>query len=81
MKIADLEKDDSELIYKQILNANRINEDYALLREVIAKGEAQYENIKLKDYRNQNEILFHDNQIWVPFNELLQMNLIREIHD
>jgi len=25
--------------------------------------------------------LFHDSQLWVSFNELLQMNLIREVHD
>jgi len=35
----------------------------------------------LKNYWTQNEILYHDNQLWVSFNELLQMNLIREIHD
>ncbi len=29
----------------------------------------------------QNEILYHDSQLWISFNELLQMNLIREIHD
>ncbi len=25
--------------------------------------------------------MYHDSQLWVSFNELLQMNLIREIHD
>jgi len=35
----------------------------------------------LKNCWTQNEILFHDSQLWVSFNELLQMNLIREIHD
>jgi len=25
--------------------------------------------------------LYHDSQLWVSFNELLQMNLIREMHD
>jgi len=40
VKIADLEKDISELIYKQILKANKINEDYTLLREVIIRDKA-----------------------------------------
>ncbi len=35
----------------------------------------------MKNCWTQNEILFHDSQLWVSFNELLQMNLIREIHD
>jgi len=35
----------------------------------------------LKNCWTQNEILFHDSQLWISFNELLQMNLIREIHD
>ena len=35
----------------------------------------------MKNYWTQNEILYHDSQLWVSFNELLQMNLIREIHD
>jgi len=35
----------------------------------------------LKNCRTQNEILYHDSQLWVSFNELLQMNLIREMHD
>ncbi len=81
MKITDLKKVNNELIYKQILNVNKINKNCMLFREVITKDEAQYKNIKLKNYRDQDEILFHDNQLWISFNELLQMNLIREIHD
>ena len=52
-----------------------------LLREAIARDETQYEDIKLKNCWTQNEILYHDSQLWISFNELLQMNLIREIHD
>jgi len=81
MKITDLKKNNDQSIYKQVLNANEINENCMLLREAIARDEAQYENIKLKNCWTQNEILFHDSQLWVSFNELLQMNLIREIHD
>ncbi len=81
MKIADLKKNISELIYKQIFETNRINENCMLLREVIARDEIQCEDIKLKNYCVQNKILYHDNQLWISFNELLQMNLIREVHD
>ncbi len=81
MKIADLEKNISESIYKQILKTNQIDENCMLLREAIARDETQYEDIKLKNYQTQNEILYHDSQLWVSFNELLQMNLIHEIHD
>jgi len=50
MKIADLKKkENDESIYRLILEANRINENYVLLREVISKNEAQYENTKLRD--------------------------------
>ncbi len=81
MKIADLKKNISESIYKQILEINEIDENCTLLREAIARDETQYEDIKLKNCRVQNEILYKDSQLWVSFNELLQMNLIREIHD
>jgi len=81
MKIADLKKNIDESIYKQILETNEINENCTLLREAIARDEAQYKGIKLKNCRTQNEILYHDSQLWVSFNELLQMNLIHEIHD
>ena len=81
MKIADLKKNISELIYKQILEINEINENCMLLREAIAKDETQYEDIKLKNFQTQNEVLYHDSQLWVSFNKLLQMNLIREMHD
>ncbi len=37
MKIADLKKNISELIYKQILETNEINENCTLLREAIAR--------------------------------------------
>jgi len=80
MKIADLEKNINESIYKQILETNEIDENCMLLREVIARDETQYEDIKLKNCRTQNEILYHDSQLWVLFNELLQMNLIHEMH-
>ncbi len=81
MKIADLKKNNDQSIYKQVLDANEIDENCTLLREAIARDEAQYEDIKLKNCWTQNEILFHDSQLWVSFNELLQMNLIHEIHD
>ncbi len=81
MKIADLEKNNDQSIYKQILETNEIDENCTLLREAIARDKAQYEDIKLKNCRTQNEILYHDSQLWVSFNELLQMNLIREIHN
>ncbi len=61
MKIADLkEKENDESIYRLILEANRINENCILLREVILKDEAQYEDTKLRNYRVQNEILYRD---------------------
>ena len=49
MKIADLKKNISESIYKQILETNEINKNCMLLREAIARDETQYENIKLKN--------------------------------
>jgi len=59
MKIADLEeKENDESIYQLILEANRINENCILLREVVLKDEAQYEDTKLRDCRVQNEILY-----------------------
>jgi len=59
MEIANLEeKENDEPIYRLILEANRINENCILLREVVLKGEAQYEDTKLRDCRVQNEILY-----------------------
>jgi hypothetical protein len=81
MKIADLEKNINELIYKQILKTNEIDENCMLLREAIARDKTQYKDIKLKNCWTQNEILYHDSQLWVSFNKLLQMNLIHEMHD
>ncbi len=81
MKIADLKNNNDQSIYKQILETNEIDENCTLLREAIARDEAQCKDIKLKNCQVQNEILYKDSQLWVSFNELLQMNLIREIHD
>jgi len=82
MKIADLEeKENDESIYRLILEANRINENCILLREVILKDEAQYKDTKLRDCRVQNEILYQDDLLWVFFDEYLQMKLIQEVHD
>ncbi len=81
MKIADLEKNVSESIYKQVLDATEIDENCTLLREAKIRSEAQCKDIKLKNCQIQNEILYKDSQLWVSFNELLQMNLIREMHD
>ncbi len=81
MKIADLKKNISESIYKQILETNEIDKNCTLLREVIARDETQYEDIKLRNCRVQNEILYWDDLLWVFFNEHLQMKLIQEVHD
>ncbi len=81
MKIVDLKKNNDQSIYKQVLDVNEIDENCTLLCKAIARDEAQYEDIKLKNCWTQNEILFHDSQLWVLFNELLQMNLIREVYD
>ncbi len=51
MKIADLEKNNDQSIYKQILETNEIDENCTLLREAIARDEAQCEDIKLKNCR------------------------------
>ena len=59
MKIADLKKkENDESIYQLILKANRINENYVLLHEVVSKDEAQYKDTKLRNCRVQNEILY-----------------------
>ncbi len=82
MKIADLEeKKNDESIYWLILEANRINENCILLRKVVLKDEAQYEDTKLRDCRVQNEILYRDDLLWVLFDEHLQMKLIWEVHN
>jgi len=82
MKIADLEeKENNEPIYRLVLEANRINENCILLREVVLKGEAQYEDTKLRDCRVQNGILYRGDLLWVSFDEHLQMKLIRKVHD
>ncbi len=81
MKIVDLEKNNDQSIYKQILETNEIDENCTLLREAITRDEAQCKDIKLKNCWIQNEILYKDSQLWVSFNELLQINLIREMHD
>ncbi len=81
MKIADLEKNIDESIYKQVLETNEIDENCTLLREVVVKDEAQYKDTKLRNCRVQNEILYRDYLLWVFFDEHLQMKLIREVHD
>ena len=82
MKIANLKKkENDESIYWLILEANRINENYILLHEVVLKNEAQYKDIKLKDYQVQNKILYWNDLLWVFFDEHLQMKLIQKVHD
>ncbi len=81
MKIADLKKNIEKSIYKQILKTNEIDENCTLLREVVLKDEAQYEDIKLRDCWVQNEILYRSNLLWIFFDEHLQMKLIQEVHD
>ncbi len=61
MKIVDLKKkENDELIYWLILEANKINKNYILLREVVLKDEAQYKDIKLRNSWVQNEILYQN---------------------
>jgi len=49
MKIVDLKKNISELIYKHILEINEIDKNCMLLYEAIAKDKIKYEDIKLKN--------------------------------
>jgi len=49
MKIADSKKNNDQSIYRQVLDVNEIDENCTLLREAIARDEAQYEDIKLKN--------------------------------
>ena len=60
-KSLTLKKNIDESIYKQILKINEIDENCTLLREAIARDEAQYKDTKLRDCRVQNEILYRDN--------------------
>ncbi len=63
MKIVDLKKNNDQSIYKQVLDVNEIDENCTLLREAIARDEAQCKDIKLKNCRVQNEILYKDSQL------------------
>jgi len=63
IKIADLKKNVSESIYKQVFDANEIDENCTLLREAKIRDKAQCKNIKLKNCRVQNEILYKDSQL------------------
>ncbi len=82
MKIADLEeKENDESIYWLILEANKINKNCILLREVVLKDEAQYKDTKLRNCRVQNELLYRDDFLWVFFDEHLQIKLIQKVHD
>ncbi len=63
MKIADLKKNVSESIYKQVLDVNEIDENCTLLREAKIRNEAQCKDIKLKNCRVQNKILYKDSQL------------------
>jgi len=49
MKIADLKKNISALIYKQILEINEIDENCMLLREAIARDEITRHNEKISN--------------------------------
>ena len=49
MKIADLKKNNDQSIYKQVLDVNEIDENCTLLREAIARDEAQCEDIKAEE--------------------------------
>jgi len=48
----------------------------SLILFVVLKDEAQYKDIKLRNYWVQNKILYQDDLLWVFFNEHLQMKLI-----
>jgi len=63
MKIADLKKNNDQSIYRQVLDVNEIDENCTLLRKAIARDEAQCKDIKLKNCRVQNEILYKDSQL------------------
>jgi len=59
IKIADLKKkENDESIYQLILKANKINKNCILLHKVVLKDEAQYKDIKLRNYQVQNKILY-----------------------
>ncbi len=51
MKIADLKKNISALIYKQILEINEIDENCMLLREAIARDEITRHKEKISNWR------------------------------
>ena len=51
-------KNIDESIYKQILETNKINKNCILLRKVVLKDEAQYEDTKLRNCWVQNKILY-----------------------
>jgi len=52
MKIADLKKNNDQSIYKQVLDVNEIDENCTLLREAIARDEAQYEDYQIEELLN-----------------------------
>ena len=63
------------------MEANKGDEDCSRYRQAIEKGRKALHGVKLGACTVKDGVLWHGNQLWVPGNVALLLELIRESHD
>lgn len=65
------------------MNANRKDDWYASIRAYLGNPtmHAKPEDVKIRGCRMSKGLLMKENQLWVPDNEGLRLEVLKEIHD
>ena len=81
LKIRSMKFDSKTSLYDRMLKVNKNDENCFRYRQTIKKNRKTLHDVKLKICTIKNEILWHDDQLWVFDNVTLLLKLIRESHD
>ena len=81
LKISVLEPDPEAPIHNRILNANWDDEECLTFCKAIANKKKAFNRIPISNCSVKDGILYHREQLWVPGNIELIVELMREVHD
>jgi len=70
-----------ETSYKELRNEAAQNQEIQTIRKALERGDKEMKGVALGLCQWKNKYLWHQGKIWVPNNEGIRTNLIRQHHD
>ncbi len=80
-KLNDTKKNSELFLFDRVKSVNQKDSTCIKIRRVLLKNKKSYDEMLLKKFKTNEDILFFKEKLWIFDFDQLKLNIIREIHD